>query len=227
MNDEGSPMILRRLLAISGAIVLLSAACGTAATDTVSTGQITTKSPSVSLVGRAPVPYVMDMDMEMEMDIIEVHVSMVDFQYGPSDIEVPLGATVRFMFDNAGTVEHEAIVADLDTHLAQVPSAEPLDKADNHDDDMNHDHEADMDHDENTDHDHEADMDHDEDMDAAPASDDIHANHGDVPLLVLGTGESGDLVVTFDTLGEFVIGCHIPGHWEAGMRATIRVVEAA
>ena len=51
-----------------------------------------------------------------------------------------------------------------------------------------------------------------------------HGHHGDAAVLVLDAGQSGELMVTFDDVGEFIIGCHIPGHWEAGMRATIAVI---
>lgn len=36
-------------------------------------------------------------------------------------------------------------------------------------------------------------------------------------------GETGELTVTFDKPGDVVIGCHQPGHYEAGMRATVAV----
>jgi len=37
-------------------------------------------------------------------------------------------------------------------------------------------------------------------------------------------GDSVDLVWTFDEPGEILMGCHVAGHWEAGMQATIEVV---
>ena len=49
-------------------------------------------------------------------------------------------------------------------------------------------------------------------------------HHHDVPSLTLAPGESDSLVVTFDEPGAVIIGCHIPGHWDAGMRADITVV---
>lgn len=36
-------------------------------------------------------------------------------------------------------------------------------------------------------------------------------------------GGTGQLEHHFDTAGELIIGCHLVGHWEAGMRATITV----
>jgi uncharacterized cupredoxin-like copper-binding protein len=51
-------------------------------------------------------------------------------------------------------------------------------------------------------------------------------NPGDPPKngnLVIDPGEVGDITYTFDTAGELLIGCHIPGHYEAGMVGTILV----
>lgn len=36
-------------------------------------------------------------------------------------------------------------------------------------------------------------------------------------------GRSGDLVWTFNRAGEFEFACLLPGHYQAGMRGTIRV----
>ena len=49
-------------------------------------------------------------------------------------------------------------------------------------------------------------------------------HHGDaVPSIYLRPGESGELTVTFSKKGELLIGCHVPGHWVAGMRGTLSV----
>lgn len=36
-------------------------------------------------------------------------------------------------------------------------------------------------------------------------------------------GATGELTVTFDKAGDVVIGCHQPGHYAGGMRATVTV----
>jgi uncharacterized cupredoxin-like copper-binding protein len=41
--------------------------------------------------------------------------------------------------------------------------------------------------------------------------------------VVLEPGESVEMTHTFDTAGPTVIGCHEPGHWEAGMKMDIDV----
>ncbi|MDH3292818.1 MAG: hypothetical protein OER95_00690 [Acidimicrobiia bacterium] len=48
-------------------------------------------------------------------------------------------------------------------------------------------------------------------------------HHGDVDAITLDPGEEGSIVVSFDEPGEVLIGCHLPGHWAAGMVATLEV----
>lgn len=43
--------------------------------------------------------------------------------------------------------------------------------------------------------------------------------------MVLMPGTSNQLTYTFDKPGELIFGCHQPGHYAAGMRGTIEVVE--
>ena len=47
--------------------------------------------------------------------------------------------------------------------------------------------------------------------------------HDDPGLLTLDPGESGTLDYTFPNAGPLLIGCHEPGHYEAGMVASITV----
>jgi len=42
--------------------------------------------------------------------------------------------------------------------------------------------------------------------------------------LEVEAGTTGAIVWTFDTAGEFLMGCHVPGHWEAGMKGAIEVL---
>lgn len=41
--------------------------------------------------------------------------------------------------------------------------------------------------------------------------------------LLLEPGKSGELTYTFDKAGEILIGCHQPGHYEAGMKSVVTV----
>ncbi|MEN9644228.1 MAG: hypothetical protein RL238_897 [Actinomycetota bacterium] len=45
----------------------------------------------------------------------------------------------------------------------------------------------------------------------------------DEPAVTVQPGESASLTYTFDTPGTYEIGCHQPGHYEAGMKMTITV----
>ncbi|HSO28681.1 MAG TPA: plastocyanin/azurin family copper-binding protein [Candidatus Sulfomarinibacteraceae bacterium] len=36
-------------------------------------------------------------------------------------------------------------------------------------------------------------------------------------------GETAELIVTFDQPGEVLLGCHVPGHWDARMRGVVIV----
>ena len=51
-------------------------------------------------------------------------------------------------------------------------------------------------------------------------------NHGDSDEpepLVVAVGETSDLVYTAGAAGTLIIGCHQPGHWDAGMRADLSI----
>ena len=43
------------------------------------------------------------------------------------------------------------------------------------------------------------------------------------PEIELGPNKTGTLEYTFNEPGQLLVGCHIPGHWDAGMKATITV----
>ena len=49
-----------------------------------------------------------------------------------------------------------------------------------------------------------------------------HGGSGD-EMLTLDPGKSGSLTHTFDSSGTVIIGCHQPGHYEGGMKATVTV----
>lgn len=47
--------------------------------------------------------------------------------------------------------------------------------------------------------------------------------HHDESAVTVEPGQSGEFTHTFDSKGTFIIGCHEPGHYEAGMKATVNV----
>jgi uncharacterized cupredoxin-like copper-binding protein len=61
-------------------------------------------------------------------------------------------------------------------------------------------------------------------MDMNPSSGGDPGNMaGDLDAVVVEPGQTGTITTTFDQSGVILIGCHQPGHWEAGMKATIHV----
>ena len=50
--------------------------------------------------------------------------------------------------------------------------------------------------------------------------------HHDNEVIIVAPGERGELVMQFWTHGELLVGCHVPGHYEAGMRAVMTIVAA-
>jgi uncharacterized cupredoxin-like copper-binding protein len=47
--------------------------------------------------------------------------------------------------------------------------------------------------------------------------------HDELWMAHVEPGRSGDLIWTFNRTGEFEFACLLPGHYQAGMRGTIRV----
>lgn len=55
------------------------------------------------------------------------------------------------------------------------------------------------------------------------ASGDGGHGHGDTGGVTVKAGAKGELEYTFDKAGTFEIGCHEPGHYQAGMKITVQV----
>lgn len=66
---------------------------------------------------------------------------------------------------------------------------------------------------------------HEEAMQAGGGHDDAHGDdhHGMIPSISLDPGESGELVHTFASPGSTLIGCHVPGHYAAGMVIEVEI----
>lgn len=66
---------------------------------------------------------------------------------------------------------------------------------------------------------------HAEEMTGGMGHDDSVVEAGGLPgAVTLEPGESAEVIATFDEAGDLLIGCHVPGHWEAGMRGAIAVL---
>lgn len=51
----------------------------------------------------------------------------------------------------------------------------------------------------------------------------MHTDGAEAPMVTVQPGAKGELRHRFDHSGTVLIGCHQPGHWDAGMKATIDV----
>ena len=67
---------------------------------------------------------------------------------------------------------------------------------------------------------HEAEMSGD---DSGGGMDGMEHGSSDADAITVGPGETGELTRTFDDAGSVILGCHVPGHYDAGMKATITI----
>ncbi len=51
----------------------------------------------------------------------------------------------------------------------------------------------------------------------------MNMRDGDVEAVSLMPGDTKTMTYTFDKAGEVVFGCHVAGHYEAGMKGTVHV----
>jgi len=122
-----------------------------------------------------------------------VRVRMTDNRYEPDEIELEADQPVTFEFTNDGEVTHEAFIGDEDAQDEHEAEMTPPDSAL-----PGHDMESEQ-------------------------TEGTSADHGQGDSLVVEPGETGTLEYTPDESGSVLIGCHEPGHWASGMRATISV----
>lgn len=130
-----------------------------------------------------------------------IDVMMVDTAFTPLSIDVAAGETVTFTFRNEGSVRHEALFGDLAVQEAHHAEMAELDG----DHDM-----GDMDS-MDTEVMGTGSMDHDAET--------MTESH----VVILEPGQTIEVSHTFGAAGQMMLGCHEPGHWEAGMKANITV----
>lgn len=178
----------------------------------------------------------------------DIAISMDDtLRFDPAEIAVGAGEVVRFVLTNTGAATHDFLIGDLETqeeHGAEMasgmthghsecpePADEHADEAMGDDDMMMGDETATHvpDDDEAMGHMDEAD-DHmaeaDDHMDEAGDHAEAELCPGGIPAAVtIEPGETVSVLARLDEPGETLIGCHQPGHWPAGMKGVITVVE--
>jgi len=156
-------------------------------------------------------------------------------RFDPAEITVGAGEVVRFVLTNTGAATHDFLIGDLETqeeHGAEMaagvthghsacpePAGEHADEAMG-DSDMKLGDEV------------ASHMPGDEDTTGQMDQADDHAKGelcpGGIPAAVtIEPGETVSVLARLDQPGETLIGCHQPGHWPAGMKGVITVVETA
>ena len=55
---------------------------------------------------------------------------------------------------------------------------------------------------------------------------DVAGGGHSVPAITVPAGETQTMIVKLDEPGDLMIGCHVPGHWAAGMRSNFTVAKA-
>jgi uncharacterized cupredoxin-like copper-binding protein len=116
------------------------------------------------------------------------------FRYRPSSIVVRAGHRVTFSVTNAGKLPHEFILGDRATQLDHERQMQAMPADGDH---MMHAH--------------------------AHGSAD-HASGGAAGGLTVLPGQTRRLTWTFHDPGVVLYGCHVLGHWAAGMKGTIVVL---
>jgi uncharacterized cupredoxin-like copper-binding protein len=173
----------------------------------------------------------------------DIAISMDDtLRFDPAEITVGAGEVVRFVLTNTGAATHDFLIGDLETqeeHGAEMAagmahghsacpesSGEHADEAMGDGDMMMGDEMAShMPEDEDA----TGQMDEaDDHMDAADEHDEDELCPGGIPAAVtIEPGETVGVLARLDEPGETLIGCHQPGHWPAGMKGVITIVETA
>jgi uncharacterized cupredoxin-like copper-binding protein len=127
-----------------------------------------------------------------------VMVTMTDDRYSPSRIEVPAGQAVVYRFTNNGTVPHEAVIGTMSQQRA---------------------HEAEMQQSATT-------MPMSSQSTAMPSTRTtmpMAAGQSNTDTVRVMPHQTAELRYTAEKGQVLWLGCHEPGHWAAGMRASITI----
>lgn len=126
-----------------------------------------------------------------------IAVTMVDNRFEPAQVTVKKGTPVTFRFANDGKLTHEALIANS---AMQDEHAKQMASGES----------GAM-----------GDMNHGGDMGDMGGM----SHEGTASAVTVQPGKSATLTTTFEATGTMLIGCHQPGHYEAGMKATIHVID--
>lgn len=138
-----------------------------------------------------------------------VEIEMRDIAYAPDQVDAKVGETIRFVFENTGAVNHDAFIGDEEAQAEHEESMNSDSMAeDGADDDMGATDGAD---------------DESGAMDGADDESGAMGHGGDDGGITVEPGDTGELTHTFEEAGTILIGCHEPGHYDAGMVVTVEV----
>lgn len=136
----------------------------------------------------------------------QVDVDMANLAFDPPEFTVESGATVTFVFHNTDSIDHEALIGDQaaqDAHEAEMTSGGGMDSGSGTDTTATTDTAGTTD---------------TTDMGGMKA-----AATGPSDAISVAPGETGEITYTFTEAGTLLLGCHQPGHFDGGMKATITV----
>lgn len=136
----------------------------------------------------------------------QVDIEMANLAFDPSEFTLATGATVTFVFDNTDSIDHEALIGDeaaQDDHESEMTSGGGMGDG-------------------GSDHDGTGGSDTTETTDGGMGGMKAAAS-GPSEAVTVAPGETAELTYTFEEPGTVLIGCHQPGHYGGGMKATITV----
>lgn len=126
-----------------------------------------------------------------------IDVGMTDNAFNPTTMQVRKGETVMFRFRNNGKVRHEAVIGDAakqDAHHRDMTASTGSPGSTGSAGDGH-----------------------------GPATEMGGHGAGNPDSVTVDPGKSGEITHTFDRDGTLMIGCHEPGHWEAGMKMDLTI----
>lgn len=152
-----------------------------------------------------------DSDGEAPAGDDTVTMVMTDNDFEPDRVEARVGEEITFRFVNDGNLVHEALIGP-----EEMQEEHAADMAGGGDHDPGHDEAGEPD-------DPDGHMDGESGHDMEGDSGDHMDGSGGTAVVTVQPGDSAELSYVFDEPGTVLIGCHQPGHYEAGMVATVEV----
>jgi len=166
-------------LAPVGILIIVLAACSTAASPSASMGDMASEGSGMPMASDDHAEFGWGEPAEASDADRVVEISMLDeLRFEPATVEVAVGETVTFRVTNNGQLAHDFTLGDEETqaeHDAEMAEGMP-------------------------------DMGHDEPN-----------------VLNLEAGESGELTWRFTSPASILYGCHVPGHYDAGMVGALTI----